>query len=306
MNLEYITSLNHKFSLYFSTKKHQESIQQREKAIKELTEQKKKFAEINDEIRMKTLQDNIRKCLSLKEVILPVEITKEEPELPSLTETQCRVVEHALNPNANKNEVLASNFGLNITRRDILTLAGLNWLNDEVINYYMNLIIERGKDSKFPKAYSMNTFFYPKLIKDGPSSLRRWTRKVDIFSHDIITIPIHLGMHWCMAIIDFRSKTIKYYDSMGARNNKCLEALLNYLVEEHKDKKKAEYDVSKWKLENVKNIPQQMNGSDCGMFSCTFAEFLTRDAKLNFSQEDMPYLRRKMVVEIITGKLLIS
>lgn len=255
---------------------------------------------------MRTVQDQIRDILSLKEIILPVELPSEEPEFPPLTDAQYKIVERALHLNSSKNEVLASNFGLNITRRDILTLAGLNWLNDEVINYYMNLIIERGKDSKWPKAYSMNTFFYPKLIKDGPSSLRRWTRKVDIFTYHILTVPIHLGMHWCMAVIDFRSKTIKYYDSMGAKNNKCLEALANYLVEEHKDKKKSEYDMSQWKLENVKNIPQQMNGSDCGMFSCTFAEFLTRDAKLTFSQEDMPYLRRKMVVEIISGKLLIS
>jgi hypothetical protein len=26
-----------------------------------------------------------------------------------------------------------------------------------------------------------------------------------------------------MAAIDFRSKTIKYYDSMGSANNKCLQ-----------------------------------------------------------------------------------
>jgi len=49
-----------------------------------------------------------------------------------------------------------------------------------------------------------------------------------------------------------------------------------------------------------------MNGSDCGMFSCTFAEFITRNGKIMFSQEDMPYLRRKMVLEILNGELLIQ
>lgn len=73
----------------------------------------------------------------------------------------------------------------------------------------MNMIIERGKDDKWPLVYAFNTFFYPKLVKDGPQSLRRWTKRVDIFAHDIICIPIHLGMHWCMAIIDFRSKSIR-------------------------------------------------------------------------------------------------
>jgi len=51
-------------------------------------------------------------------------------------------------------------------------------------------------------------------------------------------------------------------------------------------------------------IPQQMNGSDCGMFACTFAEYLCRGADITFTQQDMPYFRRKMVYEIYTCKLL--
>lgn len=72
------------------------------------------------------------------------------------------------------------------------------------------------------------------------------------------------------------------------------------------DKKGSKYDTSDFSLENMEDIPQQMNGSDCGMFSCTFAEFITRNAKITFKQEDMPYLRKKMVVEIMSGELLIN
>lgn len=67
-----------------------------------------------------------------------------------------------------------------VFRRDIASLNGLNWLNDEVINFYMNLIMERSqnKKSNLPKVYSMNTFFYPRLMESGHSALKRWTRKV--------------------------------------------------------------------------------------------------------------------------------
>ena len=41
-------------------------------------------------------------------------------------------------------------------------------------------------------------------------------------------------MHWCLAIIDFERKEIRYYDSMGGNNQKCLNALRTYLEEEHK------------------------------------------------------------------------
>ena len=46
-----------------------------------------------------------------------------------------------------------------------------------------------------------------------------------------------------------------------------------------------------------------MNGSDCGVFACTFAEFLSRDADLAFEQSDMPLIRRTMVWEILKGTL---
>ena len=54
----------------------------------------------------------------------------------------------------------------------------------------------------------------------------------------------------------------------------------------------------------VKDIPQQMNGSDCGMFTCKFAEYLSRNANISFTQEDMPYFRKRMIYEIVQAKLM--
>ena len=34
---------------------------------------------------------------------------------------------------------------MDITRKDIDTLKGLNWLNDEIINFYLQMIVERSK-----------------------------------------------------------------------------------------------------------------------------------------------------------------
>lgn len=228
---------------------------------------------------------------------------EEEEEFVALTPEMEELIDNALLKGP-ANQVLIDKFNTQITRHDISTLAGLNWLNDEVINFYMNLLIERGKNDNFPKVYAFNTFFYPKLMKTGFASVRRWTKKVDLFSHDLLLIPVHLGMHWCMATIDFRTKCVRYFDSMLGDNNKCLEALLKYLEDEHQDKKSSPFDKTGWIAENVKDIPQQMNGSDCGMFACMFAEYLSRDADITFDQKHMPYFRRKMVYEIVTANLL--
>ncbi|XP_019876205.1 sentrin-specific protease isoform X2 [Aethina tumida] len=283
--------------------RHKSQSELRQREIDQLKQASSSYEAINRDIRRLRISHNINESLLLKEAVLPIYV--EDDGLPVLTEEQSDLAKRSLV--GDPNEVLAAKFNLQITRRDIQTLSGLNWLNDEVINFYMNLIIERSKCStRWPKTYAMNTFFYTKISKDGPGSVRRWTKKVDLFSYDLMCIPIHLGMHWCMAAVDFRVKAIKYYDSMGSNNNRCLNALRSYLECEHMDKKKTALDTSVYTLENVKGIPQQMNGSDCGMFSCTFAEFLSRDAKFEFTQEDMPYLRQKMIVEILTGGLLVK
>lgn len=189
-----------------------------------------------------------------------------------------------------------------------MTLDGLNWLNDEVINFYMELLRQRSEDNDdLPKVYAMNTFFIPKLLQMGHAGVRRWTRKVDIFSVDIIPAPVHVGgVHWCMSIINMREKTIRYYDSMGHPNHPVLDALKKYLQDESLDKRKIPFDTSDWKLECVRECPQQRNGSDCGVFSCMFAEFATRDSPISFDQQHMQYFRRKMVLEIASGRLLLG
>ena len=47
-----------------------------------------------------------------------------------------------------------------------------------------------------------------------------------------------------------------------------------------------------------------MNGSDCGMFTCKFAEYISRRARFTFNQKDMPYFRRRMVYEIVKNSLM--
>ena len=49
--------------------------------------------------------------------------------------------------------------------------------------------------------------------------------QVDLFAMDVIMVPIHLGMHWCLAAIDIRAKTVTYYDSLLGDNQQCVQAL---------------------------------------------------------------------------------
>jgi sentrin-specific protease 1 len=54
----------------------------------------------------------------------------------------------------------------------------------------------------------------------------------------------------------------------------------------------------------LQDTPQQENGYDCGVFTCQFLETLSRgEETFNFTQGDMPYLRRRMIWEIGNARL---
>jgi len=70
----------------------------------------------------------------------------------------------------------------------------------QVINFYMNLLMERNKKEGYPAVHAFSTFFYPKLISGGYRAVTRWTKDVDLFKQDLILVPIHLRVHWTLVV----------------------------------------------------------------------------------------------------------
>ncbi|VDD90513.1 unnamed protein product [Enterobius vermicularis] len=258
----------------------------------------REFARRFEEI---SLELDIRKKVTIGKVVPPRPKVKKIEEFPALDNEALSAIENVWFGS----DPLEKRFGEGITRKDLLTLRGLEWLNDEVINTYLGLVCERARqDTTLPKVYAFTTFFYTNLAQHGYNKVKRWTKKVDIFSYDILLVPVHLGAHWCLAVIDLKLKFIHYYDSLGGSNDHCLDLLKSYLNEESIDKRKKSFEVTDWEFRNAVDIPLQMNGSDCGMFTCKFAEFAARRAKVVFGQKDMPYYRKRMVYEICRKRLL--
>ena len=120
----------------------------------------------------------------------------------------------------------------------------------------------------------------------------------------MMLIPVHAKNHWCLAVIDFLQKEITYYDSLKGDNFSCIQGLKRYLSDEAKDKGKTEFDFTGWKELTPKDIPKQTNGCDCGVFMCQYAEYKSRNATFTFSQDNIAYFRKRMIYEILSGKLM--
>ncbi|XP_026310672.1 sentrin-specific protease 2 isoform X3 [Piliocolobus tephrosceles] len=226
-------------------------------------------------------------------------------DLLELTEDMEKEISNALG-HGPQDEILSCAFKLRITRGDIQTLKNYHWLNDEVINFYMNLLVERNRKQGYPALHVFSTFFYPKLKSGGYQAVKRWTKGVNLFEQEIILVPIHRKVHWSLVVIDLRKKCLKYLDSMGQKGHRICEILLQYLQDESKTKRNSDLNLLEWTHYSMKphEIPQQLNGSDCGMFTCKYADYISRDKPITFTQHQMPLFRKKMVWEILHQQLL--
>jgi hypothetical protein len=63
---------------------------------------------------------------------------------------------------------------------------------------------------------------------------------------------------------------------------------------------KGEWQIFK---NNKSETPQQKNGYDCGVFTIMYADFLTENLPLSFSQKDIALSRERICAALLRGNL---
>lgn len=153
-----------------SYKKLLDSAEKRNENLKRLQfqiEYNEKLREIQHLLRPQKKEERVKE----DEITEPFVFLAEEEEAE---------VSRALS-NSNRRKVLVTHSNIDITGEILQCLRPGAWLNDEVINVYLELLKEREKrePKNFLKCHFFNTFFYKKLIsgKGGYNYLpvKRWT-----------------------------------------------------------------------------------------------------------------------------------
>ena len=66
----------------------------------------------------------------------------------------------------------------------------------------------------------------------------------------------------------------------------------------------AEYSTREWRtFGHEVHVPQQANDSDCGVFTCICADFVSEDLEFLYNQDDMGHFREKICADILRGSL---
>ncbi|UKK02485.2 ulp1 peptidase [Theileria orientalis] len=219
---------------------------------------------------------------------------------------------------------LVEKYGIEINRININCLFDSNWVNDEIINFYMQILQEqsdrmRAKE-RLPSCYFFSTYFFTKMsgnYKTGMTydynAVAKWTKrkKVNIFEKDLLIVPVHVKkVHWALGVVDMRrtSRRIMMFDSLGGKNPMWFKNMKKWLADESKDKlKKVLNEINEWKIPmnytTEPYAPSQKNTYDCGVFVCQYAKSITFGTGFGFAKESSAYLRNALIHEIISCKV---
>ena len=177
-------------------------------------------------------------------------------------------------------------------------------LNDEVITCYMHLLEDRAnklaqlpmreKSHAPPRCRYMDSWFYKALSRGltGPSSRKR---NKDLSSLSIIVLPALVNKHWVLAVCYMKDFVIGVYDPLQRRREEVFKVVKQW-IEVHIP---PPGDVE-WCFKEIRESREclQQGGVDCGVFICKAAESLGLGIPIRVSQWDIPYVRKRMMVEL--------
>ncbi|KAI9821938.1 MAG: Smt3-specific protease [Pycnora praestabilis] len=308
------------FSLSTRTRSARKKVAEEEERIRKEKERKRKeFEEEQAQKKVKEVAEQLaRKAREAEEERKKRtgRIQSKENPIKELTLEWEEKVDAIMAMGFHATELAKTSMGTSLGRRDFGTiLPGTGdrtggWLNDEVVNGYIQAVVDYGLEKTgtqkrlgiTPKYHAFNTFFYKNLREKGPSSVSRWASRAKIGGKDLlkverIFIPVHEKSHWTLIVVSPMSRTIEYFDSLNGAPKRFIDHVKQWLRAELG----AAYDEDTWSVLGSAS-PQQENGVDCGVFAATTAKMVMLGFDpMSYSQYDIPLQRRRMVAELLNG-----
>lgn len=226
-----------------------------------------------------------------------------------------------------------------VTPQALGTLAGSNWLNDAVINEFIQHIVARqqrgladdnaagaaaantkanagSKQQQQPPAtpsiVALNSNWWNTVnnrtysLDTGIGKVLRWAKRAKIDGAKLLDvsnlyIPINANSHWTLLAISGRDKTIEYLNSLKGcgPSDEQVFRVARRYLELHLGK---DYDADAW-TEVSERSAQQKGGVDCGVFVCFNVLSIARgrDPLVSFGPDDMGVARQRISATLLNS-----
>lgn len=220
------------------------------------------------------------------------------------------------------NDIIINKFNVDLKRSDFNRLKAKIQLNDEIVNFYMEMLNARedklastmGVERR--RAHCFSSYMVEKLFnveKDSYNfqNVQRWTKNINVFQYDKLIFPVHLKSigHWTLIVVDLQNYRIIWMDSLSTmvRMNSFTLSICRWLNDVAMNQPVNRAWCGKpWNIVSFPNLPQQNNGYDCGVFVLAYATMMIDNPQLLVNQkwtdEDMSKFRLKIAHSIMKGE----
>lgn len=187
------------------------------------------------------------------------------------------------------------------------------WLNDQIVNEYLGTLVAKIKaDAGFkaakggpaPPVHAFSSFWYSTLKSDRKPGVSRWAARFHLagkqyLDADVLLYPICDAGHWRLLAVKPKERTIEYLDSMGWPGDHFIQTMKEYLASELKEL----YVEEEWTVLEKQRSSQQLNGSDCGVFTLLNSLALLRGEETNrvLACNGMLEARERIAVTLMNG-----
>ena len=191
----------------------------------------------------------------------------------------------------------------------LASLADGGWLTDTVLVQYFQSLAQRSLTSgtayKFYSLHVLNRLYDDKgktirshlqvhdgtlltpAARDELDTIRAMHGYDEIFACARAYLPVALTNHYCLLEVDNINRTIAYMDTLyaGRSVGQVARTFADYLQQYEQELTGCK--PSPWKIvysqhmiisraSDMRSIPRQLNGSDCGVYVCAMADCLER------------------------------
>jgi len=192
---------------------------------------------------------------------------------------------------------------------------------DSVINFYLQEHLQRlnahycARCLEKPVGF-FSSYFYGTLMQSGQyvggeycyRAVRTWGTSVaaranveSIFNMKFVIFPIHQRRlhHYTCVVALMEQKVVRYYNSCEHETH---EDILRNIVRYIRDEARAlgePVNLNDWRLVGcTSNIPQQLNGHDCGIFVCMDCYFISMGLEPLFEQKHIAQIKKRILLSI--------
>lgn len=182
---------------------------------------------------------------------------------------------------------------IEITTEDMKCLRAREFLNDQIINFYMEFLRRSYlNEEQQRRVYVCDTFFMAAIENSDESRIQRWLKRINIMDRSHLLIPVMMNEHWFLMVLchpksifdesrrQGQRPKIHIMDSMEFYDEEKKQQIINALYDFVRAAATIECNLSKEEIGNLKRrlpvvnatVFQQTNAFDCGICMLENAE----------------------------------